>query len=326
MRLHWLLVAGMLTSAVRCGCEQPAPRQLTPRVWVIPGSFEPGREPDGNTAVFVGPRGLVIVDTGRHEWQTRAILQFANEQKRSIQAIVNSHWHLDHTSGNRALKSAFPETKIYGTSAIDAAIAQFFPKSAAAGREYLQSPTANSVTAEDVRRDLRVMAQPDSLRPNVLVTSTRHLRLAGLPIELHLAPNAATDADLWVYSGSEHVIATGDLVTLPVPFLDTACTGGWQNALDAIVAKPFQIAIPGHGEPMSHDQVEVYRSAFVSFVACARSSRDGIGCADDWLHAVERLPGAATAQDVRASQMATSYVDLLRAHDGNSSHCKIPRS
>ena len=130
-------IAGLLLCVGICSgqgseCQQPQPREIANGVWLIPGAFPQNREPDGNTIIFAGDGGLVVMDTGRHPWHTQAILDFAKRQKQPVVAIINSHWHLDHTSGNRALKAAFPQAKVYATSAIDSAIADFFPKSEAA--------------------------------------------------------------------------------------------------------------------------------------------------------------------------------------------------
>src|SRR6266481_2385674 len=52
----------------------PTPREVAQGVWLIAGAIIPNREPDGNTVIFDAPEGLIVVDTGRHEWHRRAIL------------------------------------------------------------------------------------------------------------------------------------------------------------------------------------------------------------------------------------------------------------
>ena len=44
---------------------------------LIPGSFAPGRQPDGNTIVIDAPDGLIVVDTGRHPEHREKILALA---------------------------------------------------------------------------------------------------------------------------------------------------------------------------------------------------------------------------------------------------------
>ncbi len=81
----------------------PRAQSIAKGVWLIPGGIPSGREPDGNTVVFAGSKGLTVLDTGRHPGHWQAILAFAAERHTPIVAIVNSHWHLDHTSGNAPL-------------------------------------------------------------------------------------------------------------------------------------------------------------------------------------------------------------------------------
>ncbi|MBK6705683.1 MAG: MBL fold metallo-hydrolase [Caulobacteraceae bacterium] len=100
-----------------------ARRELAPGVVLQPGGFAQGRGPDGNTIIFDAPDGLVVVDTGRHSWHSDAILAYAHERGRPIVAIINTHWHLDHSSGNGRLKAVYPNARVYTTSAIDRVIA-----------------------------------------------------------------------------------------------------------------------------------------------------------------------------------------------------------
>jgi glyoxylase-like metal-dependent hydrolase (beta-lactamase superfamily II) len=71
-------------------------------VWLVSEEVRPDREPDGNSVIFAVAPGLVVFDTGRHEWHRNAILALADTKKKPIVAIVNIHWHLDHVSGNPA--------------------------------------------------------------------------------------------------------------------------------------------------------------------------------------------------------------------------------
>jgi len=89
--------------------------QIAPDIWEIPGAFPADQGPDGNSIIFEAPRGLIVVDTGRHRSQSEAILAFARAHAKPIVAIFNTHWHLDHSSGNRAIKAGFPEAQLYAT-------------------------------------------------------------------------------------------------------------------------------------------------------------------------------------------------------------------
>ena len=72
------------------------PQAVAAGVYLQRDSFDPGRQPDGNSVIFIGPRGLVVVDSGRHAEHTQALLDFASARRTPIAVVVNSHWHLDH--------------------------------------------------------------------------------------------------------------------------------------------------------------------------------------------------------------------------------------
>lgn len=91
--------------------DVPRPQQIAPGIAMIPGSFAPKREPDGNTVIFDAPDGLIVMDSGRHPWHRRAILDYANARGKPIAAIINSHWHLDHVSGNPDIRAAIPASR-----------------------------------------------------------------------------------------------------------------------------------------------------------------------------------------------------------------------
>ncbi len=317
-----LLVVAFASVALADTPPAPAAQSIAKGVWLIPGGMLPNRQPDGNTIIFDAPEGLIVMDTGRHIWHRKAILDFAKVQKKPIAAIVNSHWHLDHVSGNPDLRASYPKLKVYASNAIDSALTGFLKKSAAEAQTYLDSGKLPPDTAEDVRNDITTTKNGQALRPDVVIEKTATREIAGKKLAVNLAANAATDGDVWVYDPVTKIAASGDLITLPAPFLDTACPAGWSNALGEIKNTPFTTIIPGHGAPMNRAQFATYRKAFDDFIACAASSRDEKECAAGWAKAVSTLPGAGP--DAKAQGMAAYYVkDVLRAHNGKSAECKV---
>jgi glyoxylase-like metal-dependent hydrolase (beta-lactamase superfamily II) len=284
----------------------------------------PNREPDGNTLVFDAPEGLIVVDTGRHEWHRRAILALANDRRKPIKIIVNTHWHLDHVSGNPALRAAFPGLRVYGSSAIDHALTGFLASSAREGASYANDPALPEETRADIRLDLLTIQNGAALKPDEIVRTARSMTLAGRRFRVNLAPYAATSGDVWLFDEKTRIAVLGDLVTLPAPFLDTACPDGWRAALAQIAALPFSSAIPGHGAPMVRAQFLVYRQAFDSFVACSNSARLKDECAAAWAHDVGPLLPDDPRGKENARATAAYYDDLLRTNGGRSKYCEEP--
>jgi len=304
------------------GPAVPTPQPVATGVWLISGGILPNHEPDGNSVLFDAPAGLIVVDTGRHDWHARAILALARERKQDIIAIVNSHWHLDHVSGNPALRAAYPGLRVYASNAIDGALSGFLPASAKDSAPYLDDPTVPEDMRADIRLDLATIQHGAELRPDVVISRSTNLLLGGRKFHIRLAPNAATSGDVWLFDERSGVAALGDLVTLPAPFLDTACPEGWKFALAEVSATPFRIAIPGHGAPMQRPQFLLYRRSFESFIDCSRSDRPKESCAADWAQAVRPLLSADPLEMRRAQSMSVYYVELLRANGGRSKYCE----
>jgi glyoxylase-like metal-dependent hydrolase (beta-lactamase superfamily II) len=88
------------------------PRALEPGVEFLPGRFVAGAQPDGNSVLINAPDGWVVVDSGRHAAHAQALLDRIRASGKPLRAIVNTHWHLDHIGGNRALLTAYPQARL----------------------------------------------------------------------------------------------------------------------------------------------------------------------------------------------------------------------
>lgn len=286
----------------------PTTERLDDHTILIRGGVVPGRQPDGNSVIIEGADGVVVVDTGRHTAHSDAILAAADKP---VVAIVNSHWHLDHTSGNPRIKARFPQARVYASDAIDGALTGFLKDSAAQGREALAGGKLPPTVAEDVEGDLATLDHGEALRPDVVIAKSQPMTLAGRRLQVHLAPHAATGGDVWLYDPAAKRVIAGDLVTLPAPFLDTACPEGWAAALEDIAKLDFTSLVPGHGPVMTHDDFAAYRSAFIAFIACSTSESPLETCASGWGSAARRW-----LSDDEAKQFAGYahyYAELIRS-------------
>ena len=276
---------------------------------VIPGSFETDRQPDGNTVVFDAPEGLVVLDTGRHPEHSGKILEFAERAGKPIVAVINSHWHLDHVSGNPRLRAAHPGLKVYASDAIDGAMHGFLADSRKQATALLGSNEFPDSMKAEIRADIATIDSGKAIYPDVVVAQSGEVVLGGRKLQLGLA-HAATRGDLWVYDPANYFLATGDLVTLPVPFLDTACAAGWSKELERLDGLDFERFVPGHGRRMSHPQFTTYRHGFDALVACANSGADKKACADGWVRDVGEL--LDERDRTRVGGMLEYYVGVLR--------------
>jgi glyoxylase-like metal-dependent hydrolase (beta-lactamase superfamily II) len=236
-----------------------------PAPQVIFGKFVPGQQPDGNSVIFSTRDGLVVIDTGRHRAHTQQILDFARGRK--VAAVINTHWHLDHIGGN----ALFPDAKVYASNALEGALSGFLANYAKQLEEMIAKTGGEE--QERFRTELALIGNGDALKPDVVVTSDRTVH----GLQLHLEKDAVTAGDLWVYDPRSKTLVAGDLITFPVPFLDTACPTQWKAALEHLARVPFERVIPGHGPVLTRAQFERYRAAYANFLSCEQD------CEARWL-------------------------------------------
>jgi glyoxylase-like metal-dependent hydrolase (beta-lactamase superfamily II) len=302
--LNGLLVSLLAGCATTASTPVALPGEAVANgVTLIRGVFVPGAQPDGNTVLLRGSKGLVVIDSGRHAAHATRIIEAARDSELPVIAIVNTHWHLDHVAGNAALREAFPQAEVYASNAIDDALSGFL----ADYRKQLQDLIGRAdATPENVATWRAEIARIDAgaqLRPTHPVAASQDRLLAGRSVHLGLEDNAVSGGDVWLYDKATRTLVAGDLVTLPVPLFDTACSEGWQQALARLDPIGFSRLLPGHGAPMDHVQFRMYRDGFDRLLACAASDAPAATCKAGWLR------DAATLISQQDTALASSLLD-----------------
>lgn len=298
------LAAALLTASTVCGATD-----LIPGVSIVRGTFAPGSQPDGNSVILDAPEGLIVVDTGRHAAHTQAVLDFAKTANRPVRAVINTHWHLDHIGGNTLVRSGYPDLKVYAAGTLKDALSGFL----ANYRSQLQDIIPKTEDAKQrgaYEAELRLIDSGMALGPDVVVSSAGPVTIAGRTLVLGLEKNAVTAGDVWIFDPATRLLIAGDLVTLPAPFLDTACAARWGAALDRISKLEFDLLVPGHGSPMTRHQFETYRTAYQSLLRCTAGEGSKETCIDGWIATAGPLMPRHDERFTRS--LMGYYVDLLR--------------
>jgi glyoxylase-like metal-dependent hydrolase (beta-lactamase superfamily II) len=304
----------LLTLAGAAGAAEP--------YHLIPGAVPLDSGPDGNTIVLDAPKGLIVFDTGRHPEHAQKILDYAKARHRPIAAIVNSHWHLDHTTGNWDIRQAYPNVAVYASGALEGALQTFLKNSRADTDKMLADPKTPAAVRDQLLRGRAVIDHPERIRPNHVVTKTGPMTIAGRPLDVHLAKFAATEGDVWLYDRRSKTAIVGDLVVDIVPFMDTACPEGWRKALGEVAKVPFTSLIPGHGPVMTRADFVTWRRAYDNFVDCGHSKASAKTCVDGWSHDAAKFIDAEHKDSVR--EMAEYYLEtrLRSSPEEQQKYCK----
>lgn len=231
----------------------------------------------GNVTLIEQSDGWVVIDSGLTASHGREVVRFARSlSPKPIKAVAITHWHNDHPQGVSAIRDAFPDVRIISTTGTETGMlgAESFgvdykpnPEADAAiarqGADYieqLRKILADPATALDRReRVTKAIVQfeafPAQFAGTYIVPPTetfeRRLVLDDplRPVELLHLGRANTDGDLVAWLPNERVVASGDIVVAPVPFGFFSFPGDWIETLGKLKAMPFEVLIPGHGDP-----------------------------------------------------------------------------
>jgi glyoxylase-like metal-dependent hydrolase (beta-lactamase superfamily II) len=177
----------------------------------------------GNVAVLLTDRGAVIVDTMTFPIQGRRIRDLAERLSGGpTQAVVNTHYHADHTHGNPAWPAG---TRIVATERTRAYLERF-------DAAFWEGSAAGSVPAD-------------------LFTNSHEMRIGDKTIRSFYLGRGHTGGDLVVLFVEDRVLHTGDLFfNRRYPNIDLEAGGSvqqWAGTLDRVLALNFDKVIPGHG-------------------------------------------------------------------------------
>ncbi|WP_435747890.1 MBL fold metallo-hydrolase [Nocardioides sp. SYSU DS0663] len=267
--------------------------EIADRVWLA-------RLPwfDVNVTVVGGERGLAVVDT---HGSTRAGRALVDEVRRlagsaagatgDVVAVVNTHWHVDHTFGNEAFREAWPAVPVHAHEDARRELAE--------GADAAQQRYADD-RADPHRAD--VLATRVVL-PDQTFSSARVLDLGDRALELLHPGRGHTAGDLVLRVPDADVLVAGDLVeeSGPPSFGEDSWPMDWPLALDIVlgVTTSATVVVPGHGALVDRDFVEEQRNAIGILAETVRdlASRgvpvgQALEAADDWPWPREHL-GAA---------------------------------
>jgi glyoxylase-like metal-dependent hydrolase (beta-lactamase superfamily II) len=189
----------------------------------------------GNVGVLTTERGAVIVDTLTFRMQGARIREAAEKIGGGpTQAIVNTHYHSDHTHGNPAFASG---TKVWSTQRTRDYLLHF-------DADYWEGDAAGTL-------------------PNQTFEDAHELSVGGKTVRLQHLGRGHTGGDLVVLFVEDRVLHTGDLFfNGRYPNIDLEAGGSvreWIATLDRALALDFDRVIPGHGPVTDREGLRAFQ-------------------------------------------------------------------
>jgi cyclase len=202
-----------------------------------------GGQAAGNVLVLLGAEGALVVDTGYPQFVPKYKEAIASLGGRTITHAINTHWHDDHSEGNKVLG---PD-----------------------GALIVAHDNARTMLLRDnkinvVRTILDQPAFPPAALPVITFDDRIELYFADERLELvHVAP-AHTAGDVAVILRGRNIMHTGDVfLSAAYPFSDIDNGGDFDGELEFCRAllegiDRDTIIVPGHGRNATYAELEAY--------------------------------------------------------------------
>lgn len=251
-RIFFLLHALVL---IALGTTSPAQDFDRIQVKTIPladGVYMLATRAGGNLCVSAGADGVLLVDSEYEQLCGKVKTAIAAICDKPVKYVLNTHWHFDHTGGNKSFA---------GDGGVIVA------------HENVRTRLAAGQLITII--DTEVPAAPGEALPRITFRDAITFHINGEEITALHFPKAHTDGDAVIRFKKANVIHTGDIVFYPgYPFIDISSGGsidGMIAALEKIVSLCDEKTrvIPGHG-PLTD------KAGLVKYCAMLREFRAAI--------------------------------------------------
>ncbi len=208
-------------------------------IWVLAGA-------GGNIGVSAGADGVFLIDDEWAPLTPKVKAAVAAISDRPLRFILNTHWHPDHTGGNKDLGEAGALIVAHDNVRLRMSTDQFIE---AMGMKFPPSPA----------RALPVVTFNDAVT----------LHLNGDDVEAFHVPPAHTDGDAIVHFRRAGVVHMGDLFFNGMyPFVDLSSGGSFEGFIAAadraLALGEVTRIIPGHGPVGTRADLRAYRDMLVT--------------------------------------------------------------
>ena len=211
----------------------------------------------GNSLVFVGPKGTLLVDTKNGGFGP-ALRSDAEGLGSPLAMVINTHHHFDHTGGNNAFTrdvAVLAHRKAKERIGMQPQLDRYAAGLKEAMRTLTKSdkPAAKAALAS-ADKLLSAGVKAADFQPTKTTEGNETIEVGGTRVQLVHVGAGHTDNDLIVFLPEKNVLHTGDLCFNKIhPYFDVAAganSAGWAASCAKIVSMCNEktVVIPGHGE------------------------------------------------------------------------------
>lgn len=286
-----LIMLAAVMSAVGLDAQQPRPADLFDLKPVVNGVWaaiaKPAYKINCNAVVIDLDDSVLVVDTHSKPSAAKALMELIRSQlNKPVKYVVDSHFHWDHSQGNEAYPTAWPNgVEIIASDAtrdsietraiprirrqlldvpkeIDGLKAELAKAADAVKRTEIQG---NITQAESYLAELKSM---QGKLPTLTLDHSLVLHTKTRTVQILFMGKAHTDGDVFVYLPRERFIAAGDALHGWTPYMNDSHPFDWIKTLKAVEQLDFDYAVGGHGDVMrGKSMFQMWQQYFADLIA-----------------------------------------------------------
>ncbi len=274
----FLFSAALFAGADSSSTKTRTVTKVAEGVYSIRHPDAPDTFPQGNTLVVIGDREVFVVDSCYLPSSAREdIAQIRQWTKKPVAYLLNTHWHFDHTMGNAEYLDAFPGAVVLAhaetakrIAAVNPGWLERYPGRADRFRQLLadgknangtpfaqgeidELNTAIKGVAPVAVEFAKLKSRLPELTPSLSFDHDVTFNLGNREVQVKFMGRGNTAGDAIAYLPKEQIVATGDLLDHPIPYLGGGYPDEEIETLNRISAMNIQTIVPGHGDVL-HDK------------------------------------------------------------------------
>jgi cyclase len=228
---------------------------------------------NSSSAVFVGSRDVLVVDSQAHPSVTASLINQIRKEvtTKPVRYVVNTHFHDDHVQGNSAYVARADE---HGRAGVDhpahahtataKLMAEEVPprlestlKGIPGQIDKAQELVARATSAEEkafwgeeIRQMLAFQAEMKSFSlelPTITFDESHVIKDRAHDLHIEFHGRAHTAGDVVVFCPQKRVLASGDMILGTLPYMPDGYPKEWPRTIDAVGRRPFDMILPAHG-------------------------------------------------------------------------------
>jgi cyclase len=233
---------------------------------------------NGNSTVIIGDREVLVVDSGYLPSVAREdIAQIRQWTDKPVAFLLITHYHNDHNNGSSTYMAAFPNLTVIAQEETKRDMDMIQPGNVErTPREYAEAIAAYKQGKDTDGRALtddekkQVQAEMPILEqavtefrtivyesPSLTFEHKIDIDLGNREVQLLHFERGNTAGDAMAYLPKEKILAAGDLLVYPLPYVGDGFPSEWAKTLHQMGQLDVNTIVPGHG-PVMHDKTYLY--------------------------------------------------------------------